>query len=88
MKGIGVHGVERRFLIYFIGRRYLRFFKFIEHFDRALRLLARPLKADATGSTAAASKSLILTSIEFGKWSCLGLYFLLEDLTIVSLSRF
>ncbi|OXV09476.1 hypothetical protein Egran_02763 [Elaphomyces granulatus] len=65
------------------GRRYLRFFKFIEHFDRAFTLLAPPLNASGAGSTATTNKSVIFTSIEFGKWSCLGLYFLLEDLTIM-----
>lgn len=58
-----------------VARRYLRFFKFIDCFDAGYKawLVPAPLEADAVKKIAAV-----------GKWSFLGVYFFMEDLTIVS----
>ncbi|KAI2848364.1 hypothetical protein CBS11852_2962 [Aspergillus niger] len=57
-----------------LTRRFLRFFNFIDCFNRAFALL---------GSTSSAQGNIIKTVIEISKWSCFGCYFLLEDLTLL-----
>jgi hypothetical protein len=51
------------------GRRYVRFFKFIDAFATATRLFN--------------SSSGITAVLDVGKWSCLGMYLFLESCTIV-----
>lgn len=56
------------------ARRFFRFFGFIESFQRVSTLLG---KGGGMGSVAG--------WLDLAKWTCFGLYFVLEDLTIVSL---
>lgn len=56
-----------------LGRRYLRFTKFIDCFGSAY------------SSFTSSSNRGFVASLEVGKWSCLGIYLLLESCTIVSL---
>jgi hypothetical protein len=51
------------------GRRYLRFLKFIDAFTLAYNAFN--------------SSSSIVAILETGKWSCMGIYLLLESFTIV-----
>ncbi|KAJ5052135.1 uncharacterized protein L3040_001894 [Drepanopeziza brunnea f. sp. 'multigermtubi'] len=53
-----------------LGRRYLRFLKFVDAFALAFRVLS-----EQSGG--------VLAALEFGKWSCLGMYLLLESFTIL-----
>ncbi|GES63639.1 hypothetical protein ATEIFO6365_0007032600 [Aspergillus terreus] len=55
-----------------LTRRFFRFFNFIDCFERVFGLLGGNL-----------SDGFLLLAIELVRWSCLGLYFLLEDLTIL-----
>lgn len=57
-----------------LARRYLRFFKFIDCFDAGYKawLVPAPLEADAVKKIATV-----------GKWSFLGVYFFMENLTIL-----
>ncbi|KAF9893195.1 hypothetical protein FE257_011618 [Aspergillus nanangensis] len=55
-----------------LTRRFFRFFNFIDCFARVIGLLG--------GSS---SDGLIVMMIDLARFSCLGLYFLLEDLTIL-----
>ncbi|GFN17018.1 PEX11 domain protein [Aspergillus tubingensis] len=57
-----------------LTRRFLRFFNFIDCFNRAFALLGNP---------SSAQNNVIKTVIEISKWSCFGCYFLLEDLTLL-----
>ncbi|CZT00615.1 related to PEX11 domain protein [Rhynchosporium graminicola] len=52
-----------------LGRRYLRFLKFIDAFSLAFETLS--------------SRSGVVAFLEFGKWSCLGMFLLLESCTIL-----
>jgi len=52
-----------------LGRRYLRFFKFVDAFNLAFKGMN-----SSTG---------IVALLETGKWSCLGMYLLLECFTIM-----
>jgi len=54
-----------------LGRRYFRFFKFLDCW--AVAYDARP----------AWDGSALLGTLEFGKWSCMGLYLFLESCTIL-----
>jgi hypothetical protein len=54
-----------------LARRYFRFFGFIESFQRVSALLNR----EGMGSVAG--------WLDLAKWTCFGLYFVLEDLTMV-----
>lgn len=63
-----------------IGRRYLRFFKFIEIFDSAVTVLS-PATSAVVGRNG--TSSTLLRLLEFAKLNCLGIYFFLESLTIV-----
>ncbi|RDW77955.1 hypothetical protein BP5796_05807 [Coleophoma crateriformis] len=56
-----------------LGRRYLRFTKFIDCFNTAYSAFSAP------GS----EKSGVVVLLEVGKWSCLGIYLLLESFTIM-----
>ncbi|GLB02581.1 hypothetical protein AtubIFM57258_003939 [Aspergillus tubingensis] len=56
-----------------LTRRFLRFFNFIDCFNKAFALL---------GSPSSAHGNVVKTVIEISKWSCFGCYFLLEDLTL------
>ncbi|KAJ5081891.1 peroxin-11B Pex11B-Penicillium chrysogenum [Penicillium alfredii] len=53
------------------ARKYFRFFNFIDSFQRVSVLLGK----EGIGSVAA--------WLELAKWTCFGLYFVLEDLTIL-----
>lgn len=55
------------------ARRFFRFFGFIESFQRVSALLGKRGMGSVAGW------------LELAKWTCFGLYFVLEDLTIVSL---
>ncbi|KAL5358770.1 peroxisomal biogenesis factor 11 [Aspergillus floccosus] len=55
-----------------LTRRFFRFFNFIDCFERVFSLLGGH-----------SSDGFLLLAIELVRWSCLGLYFLLEDLTIL-----
>lgn len=57
-----------------IARRFFRFFGFIESFQRVSALLNKEGMGSVPGC------------IDLAKWTCFGLYFVLEDLTIVILS--
>ncbi|KAK6579889.1 hypothetical protein PZA11_007597 [Diplocarpon coronariae] len=52
-----------------LGRRYLRVLKFIDAFTFAFDIFSR--------------RSGLLAVLEFGRWSCLGIYLLLESFTIL-----
>ncbi|KAH7313200.1 PEX11 domain-containing protein [Rhexocercosporidium sp. MPI-PUGE-AT-0058] len=52
-----------------LGRRYLRFLKFIDAFALAFEAFS--------------TYSGIIAVLEFGKWSCLGMFLLLESCTIL-----
>lgn len=54
------------------ARRFFRFFGFIESFSRVSTLLSKDGMSSVPGW------------LDLAKWTCFGLYFLLEDLTIVS----
>lgn len=54
------------------ARRFFRFFGFIESFQRVSALLSKDGMSSVPGW------------LDLAKWTCFGLYFLLEDLTIVS----
>lgn len=54
------------------ARRFFRFFGFIESFHRVSTLLGNDGMSSVPGW------------IDLAKWTCFGLYFVLEDLTIVS----
>jgi hypothetical protein len=56
-----------------VGRRYFRFFKFLDAFPKAF---------DSFYATVG-----VMGVLEVGKWSCLGAYLFLESLTIVSVLR-
>ncbi|KAF7594419.1 hypothetical protein BBP40_009239 [Aspergillus hancockii] len=56
-----------------LTRRYFRFFAFIDCFTRVYGLLGGRDE----------SQGLLMSGIEIGRFSCLGLYFVLEDLTIL-----
>ncbi|KAE8409917.1 peroxisomal biogenesis factor 11 [Aspergillus pseudonomiae] len=55
-----------------LTRRFFRFFAFINCFSQVYELLG-----------GAQSLGLFMTLVEIGRWSCLGLYLVLEDLTIL-----
>ncbi|KAB8208365.1 peroxisomal biogenesis factor 11 [Aspergillus parasiticus] len=55
-----------------LTRRFFRFFAFIDCFSQVYGLLG-----------GAQGQGLFMTLIEIGRWSCLGLYLVLEDLTIL-----
>lgn len=57
-----------------VGRRYFRFFKFLDCFSKASECLH--------------AASGVVGLLEIGKWSFMGGYLFLESLTIVSMSRF
>ncbi|KAH8424866.1 PEX11 domain protein [Aspergillus melleus] len=56
-----------------LTRRFFRFFNFIDCFDRVSSLLG------GNGS----NEGVLTLLIELARWTCLGGYFLLEDLTIL-----
>ncbi|KAE8386265.1 peroxisomal biogenesis factor 11 [Aspergillus alliaceus] len=58
-----------------LTRRFFRFFAFIDCFDRVYDLLG--------GRGGGGGQGPFMTLVEIGRWSCLGLYFVLEDLTIL-----
>lgn len=58
-----------------LARRFFRFFGFIESFQRVSTLLSK----EGMGSVAG--------WLDLAKWTCFGLYFILEDLTIVCDTR-
>ncbi|OGM51115.1 peroxin PEX11-1 [Aspergillus bombycis] len=55
-----------------LTRRFFRFFAFIDCFNQVYGLLG-----------GAQGLGLFMTLVEIGRWSCLGLYLVLEDLTIL-----
>ncbi|KAE8373356.1 peroxisomal biogenesis factor 11 [Aspergillus bertholletiae] len=55
-----------------LTRRFFRFFSFIDCFSQVYGLLG-----------GAQDQGLFMTLVEIGRWSCLGLYLVLEDLTIL-----
>ncbi|EAW16237.1 PEX11 domain protein [Aspergillus fischeri NRRL 181] len=65
-----------------LTRRFFRFFNFLDCFERVFALLG-----SSSGSSSSAAEGFPTTLIELGRWTCLGLYFVLEDCTIVSFLR-
>ncbi|KAL4895166.1 peroxisomal biogenesis factor 11 [Aspergillus ambiguus] len=55
-----------------LTRRFFRFFNFIDCAERVVGLLG-----------GGSSEPIIMVIVELVRWSCLGLYFFLEDLTIL-----
>ncbi|PYI05401.1 hypothetical protein BO78DRAFT_371055 [Aspergillus sclerotiicarbonarius CBS 121057] len=69
-----------------LTRRFLRFFNFIECFNRVFGLLGttpRSMSTDSRQSGGGSWGEMITTILEISKWSCFGCYFLLEDLTLL-----
>lgn len=62
------------------ARRYFRFFNFIDSFDRAYHLLVPRQRSE--------NESKVIRVLDFGKFSALGIYVFLEDLTIVCFPLF
>lgn len=54
------------------ARRYFRFFNFIECFQKVYSLIG-----------GVHEQGMVMGAIELGKWSALGVYVILEDITIV-----
>ncbi|RAH43643.1 PEX11 domain protein [Aspergillus brunneoviolaceus CBS 621.78] len=66
-------------------RRCIRFWNFLDCFNRVSSLLGQDVPNPRKKShAAAASPTGFLWWLEVAKWSCFGVYFLLEDLTLVS----
>ena len=61
-------------LIY-VGRRYFRYLKFIDCFSVASEAFKKFIAGEG-----------VIALLEFGKWSCLGIYLVLEATTIVCFS--
>ncbi|EFE40951.1 PEX11 domain protein [Trichophyton verrucosum HKI 0517] len=59
-----------------LGRRYFRFFKFIDYFENAWAAYT------LNDSAPAHRRGSIASTLEFSKWSLLGVYLLLEGVTI------
>ncbi|KAK2871729.1 hypothetical protein FQN49_002885 [Arthroderma sp. PD_2] len=59
-----------------LGRRYFRYFKFIDYFENAWTAYT------SDENTAAQKRGFIASTLEFCKWSMLGIYLLLEGATI------
>lgn len=59
----------------------MRLFKFLECFERAYAVLDQGYRAASTAQYDRAD--FAMTTMEVGKWSMLGMYFLLENFTIV-----
>ncbi|GIK05597.1 hypothetical protein Aspvir_009710 [Aspergillus viridinutans] len=59
-----------------LTRRFFRFFNFLDCFERVYALLG-------SSSSSSAADRLPATLLELGRWTCLGLYFVLEDCTIL-----
>ncbi|EAW06519.1 PEX11 domain protein [Aspergillus clavatus NRRL 1] len=55
-----------------LTRRFFRFFAFVDCFERVFALLG-----------GAGDEGIPLRLIELGRWSCLGLYYVLEDCTLL-----
>lgn len=64
-----------------LARRFFRFFNFLDCFEQVFALLG---SSSSSSSTSSAAEGFPTTLIELGRWTCLGLYFVLEDCTIVS----
>ncbi|GFF71502.1 hypothetical protein IFM60648_03444 [Aspergillus lentulus] len=61
-----------------LTRRFFRFFNFLDCFERVFALLG-----SSRSSSKSAADGFPTTLIELGRWTCLGLYFVLEDCTIL-----
>ncbi|PWY83674.1 hypothetical protein BO94DRAFT_449279, partial [Aspergillus sclerotioniger CBS 115572] len=66
-----------------LTRRFLRFFNFIECFNRVFALLAAPTASTARQGGSGSGSGMVIQVLEITKWSCFGCYFLLEDLTLL-----
>lgn len=64
--------VEVKPLLILVGRRYFRYLKFIDCFSIANEAFQKFVAGEG-----------ILSLLEFGKWSCLGMYLTFEATTIV-----
>ncbi|RHZ53105.1 PEX11 domain protein [Aspergillus thermomutatus] len=68
-----------------LTRRFFRFFNFFDCFERVYALLgssSSSSNSSASGSGTGAD-GFPTTLLELGRWTCLGLYFVLEDCTIL-----
>ncbi|OJK02221.1 hypothetical protein ASPACDRAFT_114930 [Aspergillus aculeatus ATCC 16872] len=67
-------------------RRCIRFWNFLDCFNRVSSLLGQDApnsRKKGHAAAAAASPTGFLWLLEVAKWSCFGVYFLLEDLTLL-----
>ncbi|KAH2921962.1 hypothetical protein KXW18_008838, partial [Aspergillus fumigatus] len=62
-----------------LTRRFFRFFNFLDCFEQVFALLG---SSSSSSSSSSAAEGFPTTLIELGRWTCLGLYFVLEDCTI------
>ncbi|PYI29516.1 hypothetical protein BP00DRAFT_496579 [Aspergillus indologenus CBS 114.80] len=72
-------------------RRCIRFWNFLDCFNRVSALLGQdapsPRKKNHTTAAATTSPTGFLWLLEVAKWSCFGVYFLLEDLTLLHVAE-
>ncbi|PKX95343.1 PEX11 domain protein, partial [Aspergillus novofumigatus IBT 16806] len=61
-----------------LTRRFFRFFNFLDCFERVYALLG-----SSSSSSSSAADGFPTMLFELGRWTCLGLYFVLEDCTIL-----
>ena len=60
-----------------LARKYFRFFNCIDCFGRVYALLGQGAHAPGTGA--------VTRNVDLVRFTCLGMYFFLENLTIVSI---
>ncbi|KAH1669698.1 hypothetical protein KXV65_004776 [Aspergillus fumigatus] len=63
-----------------LTRRFFRFFNFLDCFEQVFALLG---SSSSSSSSSSVAEGFPTTLIELGRWTCLGLYFVLEDCTIL-----
>ncbi|PTU24492.1 hypothetical protein P175DRAFT_0429400 [Aspergillus ochraceoroseus IBT 24754] len=69
-----------------LSRRYLRFFNFLDCFHRVVDLLGGSGPSSASASASDGDSQgfrVLLATLEIARWSCMGLYLALEDLTLL-----
>ncbi|RAL13263.1 PEX11 domain protein [Aspergillus homomorphus CBS 101889] len=69
-----------------LTRRCIRFWNFLDCFNRVSALLGAPSSSTSKSkkpTASAVSPTGVLWMLDLAKWSCFGLYYLLEDLTLL-----